>query len=168
MIKNQLNILGQGVAIKFTSSRHYSVLISKRYEALDKFTEENSKSIFLSTDNKSDRQVSKKKKENSRKLHNQFGNSNARKILRLVKVSGIQCNEIFEEKLRRTDPFQWNKEKSPLKPVVEFSLSKDFNVVEAMDLIEVNGSKILHMTDATRYTATVILKSKYKEEIVHR
>ena len=62
MIKNQLNILGQGVAIKFTSSRHYSVLISKRYEALDKFTEENSKSIFLSIDNKSDRQVSKKKK----------------------------------------------------------------------------------------------------------
>lgn len=52
--------------------------------------------------------------------------------------------------------------------MVEFSLSKDFNVVEAMDLIEVNGSKILHMTDATRYTATVILKSKYKEEIVHR
>ena len=35
-------------------------------------------------------------------------------------------------------------EKSPLKPVVEFSLSKDFNVAEAMDLIEVNGSKILH------------------------
>ena len=63
MIKNQLNILGQGVAIKFTSSRHYSVLISKRYEALDKFTEENSKSIFLSTDNKSDRQVSKKKRK---------------------------------------------------------------------------------------------------------
>ena len=63
MIKNQLNILGQGVAIKFTSSRHYSVLISKRYEALDKFTEENSKSIFLSIDNKSDRQVSKKKRK---------------------------------------------------------------------------------------------------------
>ena len=142
MIKNRLNILGQGVAIKFRNSRHYSVLISKRYETLDKFTE-NSKSIFLSIDNKSDRQVSKKK-ENSGKLHNQLGNSNARKILRLVKVSGIQCNEIFEEKLRRTDPFQWNKEKSPLKPVVEFSLSKDFNVAEAMDLIEVNGSKILH------------------------
>lgn len=86
--------MGQGVAIKFRNSRHYSVLISKRYETLDKFTE-NSKSIFLSIDNKSDRQVSKKK-ENSRKLHNQFGNSNARKILRLVKVSGIQCNEIFD------------------------------------------------------------------------
>lgn len=144
MIKNRLNILGQGVAIKFRNSRHYSVLISKRYETLDKFTE-NSKSIFLSIDNKSDRQVSKKK-ENSRKLHNQFGNSNARKILRLVKVSGIQCNEIFDTICETEENWSiWMKyEKSPLKPVVEFSLSKDFNVAEAMDLIEVNGSKILH------------------------
>ena len=57
-------------------------------------------------------------------------------------------------------------QESSLKPVVGFSLLKDFNDVIAMDLKEINGHKILHITDhATRYSAATVVKSK-QEEIV--
>ena len=57
--------------------------------------------------------------------------------------------------------------KASLKPVVGFSLSRDFNDVISMNLKEMNGFKILHLIDhATRYSAATIVKSKQKEEIV--
>ena len=57
--------------------------------------------------------------------------------------------------------------KAPLKPVVDFSLSQDFNDVISMDLKEINGFKILHLIDhVTRYGAATILKLKQNEEII--
>ena len=57
--------------------------------------------------------------------------------------------------------------KAPLKPVVVFLLSQDFNDVISMDLKENNGFKILHLIDhATCYSAATIVKTKQKEEIV--
>ena len=57
--------------------------------------------------------------------------------------------------------------KAPLKPVVGFSLSKDFTDVISMDLKEVNGHKILHLIDhATCYSAATTVNSKQKEEIL--
>ena len=57
--------------------------------------------------------------------------------------------------------------KAPLKPVIGFLPSRDFNDVISVDLEEINCFKILHLIDlATRYSAATIVKSKQKEEIV--
>ena len=54
-----------------------------------------------------------------------------------------------------------------MRPVVSFSLLKDFNDVVAADLNSTNGILILHMIDhATRFSAASVVKSKKKEEVV--
>ena len=51
--KDKINILGQAMDIKFTSSGHYSIPISKTSEALNEFDQNQSNNIFLSIDNMS-------------------------------------------------------------------------------------------------------------------
>ena len=41
--KDKMNILGQEMDINFRSNGHYSIPITKSYEVLDKFIEENAK-----------------------------------------------------------------------------------------------------------------------------
>ena len=53
--KDKINTLGQEMDMKFTSSGHYSIPISKSYEALNEFDENNTKSIILSIENISNR-----------------------------------------------------------------------------------------------------------------
>ena len=51
-----------------------------------------------------------------------------------------------------------------MRPVVGFSLSKDFNDVVAADLKSINGILILHMFDhATRVIGAAVVKSKKRE-----
>ena len=72
--------------IRFTSSGHYSIPISKSYEALNKFSVKNYDSILLSIDN-----ITLKTQNEARKiaenLCKQFGYSGTNKILKLVKTS---------------------------------------------------------------------------------
>ena len=64
-----------------------------------------------------------------------------------------KCNVCFKYK------------KAPLKPVVVFLLSQDFNDVISMDLKENNGFKILHLIDhATCYSAATIVKNKKRRD----
>ena len=91
------------------------------------------------------------------------------RISKLVKSADIKDSELFNliNKVEVKCPVCLKYKKAPLKPVVGFSLSKDFNDVIAMDLKEINGHKILHIIDhATRYSVATVVKSKQKEEIV--
>ena len=58
--KDKINILGQEMDIKFTSSGHYSIPISKTSKALNEFDQNQSNNIFLSIDNMSKKTVSEK------------------------------------------------------------------------------------------------------------
>ena len=44
--KDKINILGQDMDMKFTSSGHYLVPISKSYEALNEFDENNKRAYY--------------------------------------------------------------------------------------------------------------------------
>ena len=44
--RDQINILGQEIDPNFLSSGHYTISISKTYEALNKFDENNTESIL--------------------------------------------------------------------------------------------------------------------------
>ena len=91
----KINILGQEIDIRFTTSGHYSIPISKSYRVLNKFSEENYDNIFLSIDNIALKTRNEKRKI-TEKLNKQFGHSSTSKILKLVKTSGIKENELFE------------------------------------------------------------------------
>ena len=87
--KDKINILGQEMNMKFTSSGHYLIpIINKSYEALNEFDEKNTKSILLSVENISNRTL-REKQSIAEKLHKQFGHISSNKILKLIKLSGI-------------------------------------------------------------------------------
>ena len=94
------------------------------------------------------KKVSEKKKI-TEKLHKQFGHASSNKISKLVKSEAIKNSELFNliNEVEVNSPVCLKYKKAPLKPVVGFSLSKDFNDVIAMDLKEINGHKILHIID---------------------
>ena len=84
-------------------------------------------------------------------------------------MSGIVDKELVDlvNKIGEKCTMCLKYKKAPLKPVVGFLLSQDFNDVISMDLKGINGFKILHLINqATRCSAATIVKSKQKEEIV--
>ena len=84
--KDKINILGQEMYMKFTSSRHCLIPISKSYKALNDFDENNTKSILSSTENVSNMTL-REKQSIAEKLHKQFGHTRSNKILKLIKLS---------------------------------------------------------------------------------
>ena len=52
---DKINIFGQEMDMKFTSSWHYLIPISESYEALNEFDENNKKCILLSIENGNNR-----------------------------------------------------------------------------------------------------------------
>ena len=53
-----------------------------------------------------------------------------------------------------------------MRPVVGFSLSRDFNDVVAVDVKAMEMGDILHIVEhATRFSAATVVKSKQKEEM---
>ena len=96
-------------------------------------------------------------------------NASSNKIIKLVQSAGINDEHIVDliNSVEQTCTVCLKYKKAPLRPVVGFSLSRDFNDLMSMDLKEINGYRILHMIDhATRYSVATIVKSKEKEEIV--
>ena len=156
--------------MKITSKGHYLISISKSYEALNEFDENNTKSILLSTENASNRKL-KQKQSIAEKLHKQFGQASTNKTLKLIKLPGIVDQELVDliNEIGEKCTVCLKYKKVQLKPVVGFSLSQHFNDVISMDLKEINGFRISHLIDhATRYSAATIVKSKskQKEEII--
>ena len=124
---DKINILGQEMDIGFMTSGHYSIPISKCYEALIKFSEENYDNDLSSVDNIALKTRNEKRKI-AEKLQKQFGHSSTSKILKLAKTSGIKNNERSELINEIGDCSICLKyKKAPLKPVVGLSLSKHFN-----------------------------------------
>ena len=81
--------------MKFTSNGHYLISISKSYEVLNEFNENNMKSILLSIENVSNRTL-REKQSIGEKLHKQFGHTSSNKILKLMKLSGIVDKELVD------------------------------------------------------------------------
>ena len=154
--------------IRFTTNGHYSIIISKCCETLNKFSEENYDSVLLSIDDIA-LETQNKIRKIAEKLHRQFGHSSTSEILKLVKASEIEDNKRFEltDEMGEDCSTSLKYKKAPLKPVVGLPLSKHFDDAVSMDLKEINDHKILHMVDHfTWFSSAAVVKSKHKEEIV--
>ena len=119
--KDKINILEQDIDIKLTSSGHYWSYVSKTYEALNAYNENNTNKIVLSIENINNRTTNEKKRV-TEKLHKQFGHASSLKMLELVKNSGIKddelCNMVKKVKEERSICLKYKK--ASLKSVAGF------------------------------------------------
>ena len=110
-------------------------------------------------------------KRKATKLHKQFSHASQEKLTKLLKDSGCENTEflqILAECCQQCDICHKYK-KTPLRPIVGFSLGKQFNDTVCMDLKEFEHLKIwiLHLIDASsRYTAACLINTKKKEVVV--
>ena len=95
-IKDQINILGQEMGMKFTSKGHYLILISKSYKALNEFDKNNTKDTLVSIENDCNRTL-REKQSIVEKIHKQFGHASLNKILKFIKLSGKVDKELNKE-----------------------------------------------------------------------
>lgn len=134
--------------MKFTSSGHYLIPISKSNEALNEFDENNTKALSP-IENVSNRKL-REKQIIVEKLYKQLGQAGSNKILKLIKLSGIDKELVdLVNEIREKCTVCLKYKTAPLKPVVVFSLLRNFNNVISMNLEEINGFKILHLIDHT-------------------
>ena len=110
------------------------------------------------------------------KLHLQFGHGSGEKIWKLTEAAqwsdGLNEDEREEvkqlvTKLIATCEVCRRYKRTPAKPVVSFSWSKNFNEVVALDVGEIEERKFLVMVDmATRYCQAHWIKDKKPETII--
>ena len=127
--------------IVFTSRGHYPVPISETNYLVEDFDKNNQVGqVYLTIS-----ELSKKSNDQKLKITNalncQLGLPSPEKLKKLIKKSNI------------------NDKKPRLRPIISFSLLKDFNDVVAADLKSINRIMILRMIDhATRFSAASVKK----------
>ena len=115
--------------------------------------------------------LSKNREMKAKKLHLQFGHALSYKIEELLIDADNEVNELvksvykFEEKCKICKTFSNAK----LRPAVGLSLVKEFNENVSVDLMDYEGTKILHIiAHATRFSTTCIIPSKDKRVIIDK
>ena len=163
-----INIFGQDIKISFTASGHYFIPISHTNQAIDIAVDNCRGSILLSIADISSKSHDEKFKI-ARKLQCQFGHTSASKLQKLVKASCTKDDKLLKRFVEIKNCCEiCTKYKQPgLKPIVGFSLSKEFNDTVSVHLKEISGTKFLHIIDsATLFSKAAAVHSKQKEEIV--
>ena len=154
-------MLGEQVPLEFTSSGHYKIPligvsgVSSVQDVLINITadnwDENKRAIV--------------------KLHVQFGHATPKRLIDLLKDAGYTDKRLFDmvhDVSMNCNTCKLYK-KVDSRPVVGFSLSKDFNDVVSMDLKTMSGNMVLHLIDhATRYSTAVVIPTKQKEQVVEK
>ena len=165
---DKVNFLNQNLDPTLTSSGHYAVPISRTEKLLANMdSTDDSEKVFLTKNNLSSKSSDEKKKI-AKKLHCQFGHSSSEKLKKLLQSANIHDKELIEEinNIEEQCDICLQYKKPKLRPVVGFSLSKDFNDVVAVDVKAMEMGHILHIVEhATRFSAEAVVKSKHKEEM---
>ena len=169
---DHVNMLGQNIKLKYTSSGHYAVAIGNTEELTIENKTNNLKTVneVLLTNNNTI-SLSKNREMKAKKLHLQFGHAPSYKIEELLIDAGNEDDDLiksvykFEERCKICKTFK----KAKLRPVVGLSLAKEFNENVSIDLKDYEGTKILHMIDhATRFSTTCVIPSKDKRVIIDK
>ena len=110
----------------------------------------------------------------ARKLHNQFGHTSARPLKLLLKDAGVVDSRflaLIEEVTVGCDVCKRHS-RTPSRPIVSFSLARDFNETVAMDLKiwdKENNIYILHLIDlATRFSVATVIRNKEADTIIDK
>ena len=170
-VGEKVNMFGKEFQVDITSSGHYSIPISKSKTIIEKIESEKEREYALISISDLEMKATPEKRKIADKLHKQFGHPTASKLQKLVKLSGINDEELSGLILSVSEECNTctRYKKRELKPVVGLTLANEFNGVMAMDLKHIKNFQILHMIDlATRFSAGAIVRSKHKEEIIDK
>ena len=156
--RDTVTVFGEDIKLRCTTSGHYSLPLTTHCQALDdhKSVSEN----ILSCTNLADKHTV------ALKLHRQFAHPPARRILKLLDLSGDpwQNDDELKEALRavsETCETCRNFKKPPPRPVVGLPLATTFLECVGMDLKFYEGNILLHCVDhATRLSMSVRISSK--------
>ena len=111
------------------------------------------------------------KKTAAKKLHHQFGHPSTKKLVKFVKDSGEDNEELIKEleDVRSNCDTCKRYKPTPPRPVVTFPLATEFNQTVGMDLkiYKNNAIYFLHLVDhATRFSAACVIRSKKAAVII--
>ena len=167
-----VKMFGTDIPLSFTSTGHYCIALTPKQEVINKANlSEESDRVFLAIKDLGAMNSTQKSKI-AEKLHKQFGHPiDSSKLKKLVKDAKINDDELLRLIEKVTDGCdlckRYGKKKS--RPVVGFSLARDFNDFVSMDLKKVCGVWFLHVIDlATRFSQAKCVESKDKEEIADK
>ena len=170
LIKSKANLDFGTETIKIYEKRQPMICTTSGHHAIPirPHGKEITSNIIMHTvkDNKDDLATAKK-------LHQQFGHPVAHRLIKLIKDSGNDNDNLLkavEDVTNNCDTCKRYKKTAP-RPVVTFPLATIFNETVAMDLkiFENNSIYFLHLIDhATRFSAAGVIRNKRAETIVKK
>ena len=163
--EDKVAMLGKTLNLQFTSSGHYSVPICKPKQVVLQNKDQQEVSVMFTMVSK----TTEAKRKTSIKLHKQFAHPRGDQLIKLIKDDGIEDRDLFSmiQEVEVTCETCIKYKKPHSRPVVGFSLGKEFNDTVSIDLKTFKGVQFLHLIDtATRFSAAAIITSKHKEVII--
>lgn len=162
-----VSFFGKNTKISFTKTGHYCINVTDNGVTDTVVNETLLCNEILNCKNENKGKI-------ALKLHRQFGHPESTKLKSLLKDAKIE-DEILNKELDKLDGScqfcEKYKRKKPT-PVVALPLARRFNETVAMDLKQYSHNPniwFLHLIDHfTRYSASCVIKTKKKEEIVKR
>ena len=153
--KDKAVMFDKQVPLEFTSSGHYCIDIT-----CTKNRQQSEEALCIDeTSTPAD------KKKSLLKLHKQFGHASTERLTKLLNNAGNRDKEtmnLLSEVIQKCEICVKNK-RPPPRPAVGLPLATDFNEVVAVDLHEIEKSKLwyLHIIDEfTRFSSGAIITSK--------
>ena len=168
-ITDTISILGNEIPLQITRTGHYLLCIGNTTEYLNNHIKSNIvlfSSQFMNADKAEHYKIAVK-------VHKQFVHPRHQKLKSLFSTAGVSDPDFFEslEKIEKECETCQKFQRGPLRPVVGFSMAKEFNEVVALDLKQWSFSPNIwfcHMIDlATRYSVCVVIHNKKKETIIN-
>ena len=142
-------MFGNQINLKFASSGHYVIQLNKK--ACIAHQHENDQPIRMLFNNSQRIQNSdtKEKEKMCMKIHRQFSHARGNKLKNLAKDGGINDSEFLQmmESIHDRCNICIKYKKPPPKPIVCAPLAKEFNESIAMDLKDISGNLVIHLTD---------------------
>ena len=160
-----VNILGQNLPLRVTSSGHYTLPLSKNQYIMEKVKRDSQVKITLVVNS------DLSKEGTARKLHRQFVHPPPEKLIKLLKCAQVDDPEliIWIKKISKECKICKEFRRPSPRPVVGLPMATSFGECVAMDLKMFHGTNLLHLIDhATRLSACAIVKSKKPEEIIRQ
>ena len=147
---NKATMFGREIDLTFTTSGHYCIPLGRLSNAMQSKDDESSNlKVVLLNSSKLDSSLSVDKKKIAVKLHKQFSHPRSNKLHKLLGDRDIKDRELFNliEKVE-ADCVIGRQYKRPMpKPIVTFSLAKEFNESVAMDIKYHSSKIVLHLID---------------------
>ena len=155
-------IFGIQVSLSVTANGHYIIPL------------EQSKTIQEALFSKKfDRSNDAERLQIAKKIHKQFGNPKSYKLKSLYSDAGVVDKKFLNmfDTIEDECDICIRYKKAPLRPIVGFTLAKEFNDVVAIDLKQWSHTPTIwfcHMIDlATRYSVCVVVRKKDSKTILH-